>query len=95
VVIFSALIADPAKVVDIVCMARIVHTGISTEEQDKIFEKFYRGREGRSGGSGTGMGLAIAKRIIEEHGGTISVTSTPGSGAVFSTVLPIWRREEG
>ena len=54
-----------------------------------IFEKFYRGRNQRMTIQGTGMGLAIAKAIVELHGGKISVTSQPGHGSVFHFSLPL------
>jgi two-component system sensor histidine kinase KdpD len=54
-----------------------------------IFEKFYRGRNQRVSIQGTGMGLAIAKAIIELHGGTVGVTSQIGRGSVFYFTLPI------
>jgi two-component system sensor histidine kinase KdpD len=57
--------------------------GIEDIEQDMIFEKFYRGRNQRTRIQGTGMGLAIAKAIIELHGGTIGVRSQMGRGSVF------------
>ncbi len=57
--------------------------GIEEIEQDMIFEKFYRGRNQRARIQGTGMGLAIAKAIIELHGGTIGVRSQVGRGSVF------------
>lgn len=57
--------------------------GIDDIEQDMIFEKFYRGRNQRTAIQGTGMGLAIAKAIIELHGGTIGVRSQMGCGSVF------------
>lgn len=63
--------------------------GIDDFEQALIFDKFYRGREQRSRIQGTGMGLAIAKAIIEAHGGKISLTSQLGQGSVFSLILPI------
>jgi two-component system sensor histidine kinase KdpD len=63
--------------------------GIDSFEQTLIFEKFYRGQHQRYTASGTGMGLAIAKVIIEAHGGTIGVISQLGSGSVFSFSLPI------
>jgi two-component system, OmpR family, sensor histidine kinase KdpD len=63
--------------------------GIDSFEQPLIFEKFYRGRNQQYAAHGTGMGLAIAKVIVEAHGGTIGVVSQLGSGSVFSFTLPI------
>ncbi len=65
--------------------------GIDDQEQPLIFEKFYRGKDQRYSVEGTGMGLPIAKAIIEAHGGTISLTSQLGQGSVFSFTLPIER----
>jgi two-component system, OmpR family, sensor histidine kinase KdpD len=65
--------------------------GIEDPEQNLIFEKFYRGRDQRYRVEGTGMGLPIAKAIVEAHGGTISLTSQRGHGSVFSFTLPIER----
>ncbi len=62
--------------------------GIDDMELSLIFEKFYRGRDQRYRVQGTGMGLAIAKAIVEAHGGTIGVTSQVGSGSVFHFTLP-------
>jgi len=62
--------------------------GIDDMEQSLIFEKFYRGRDQRYRIQGTGMGLAIAKAIVEAHGGTIGVTSQTGSGSVFHFTVP-------
>jgi len=50
-------------------------------EQTMIFEKFYRGRNQRISVHGTGMGLAIAKAIVDLHGGTIGLTSQLGRGS--------------
>jgi signal transduction histidine kinase len=61
--------------------------GIALEAQPRIFERFYRAPGSRSG-EGTGLGLAIARWIMDEHQGTISVASTPGSGATFTVWLP-------
>jgi two-component system sensor histidine kinase KdpD len=63
--------------------------GIDSFEQSLIFEKFYRGQHQRYAAPGTGMGLAIAKVIVEAHGGTIGVVSQLGSGSVFSFGLPL------
>ena len=63
--------------------------GIDDMEQSLVFEKFYRGRDQRYRVQGTGMGLAIAKAIVEAHGGTIGVTSQLGSGSVFHFTVPV------
>jgi two-component system sensor histidine kinase KdpD len=63
--------------------------GIDEVEQQMIFEKFYRGRNQRMIIQGTGMGLAIAKAIVELHGGKIGVTSQLGRGSVFNFSLPV------
>jgi two-component system sensor histidine kinase KdpD len=63
--------------------------GIDDLEQSLIFEKFYRGKDQRYRVQGTGMGLAIAKAIVEAHGGTIGVTSQLGSGSVFHFTVPV------
>jgi two-component system sensor histidine kinase KdpD len=66
--------------------------GIEDVELGLIFDKFYRGRDQRTHVVGTGMGLPIAKAIVEAHGGTLSVMSQIGHGSVFSFSLPIARR---
>lgn len=63
--------------------------GIDSFEQPLIFEKFYRGRAQQYAAHGTGMGLAIAKVIVEAHGGTIGVVSQLGQGSVFWFKLPV------
>jgi len=65
--------------------------GIDPMEQSMVFDKFYRGQGQRSRVSGTGMGLAICRAIVNAHGGTISVTSQLGHGSVFTFTLPIAR----
>jgi signal transduction histidine kinase len=65
--------------------------GIATEHQHAIFERFYRAPGGKPGGAG--LGLAIAKDIVDEHGGSIGVESQPGAGAHFWFRLPA--SEEG
>ena len=66
--------------------------GIDDPEQTLIFEKFYRGKDQRFiRVEGTGMGLPIAKAIVEAHGGSINVTSQMGHGSVFSFTLPVER----
>jgi two-component system, OmpR family, sensor histidine kinase KdpD len=63
--------------------------GIEEFEQSLIFRKFYRGRKQRDRISGTGIGLAIVKAILEAHGGGIEVASRPPQGAQFTFWLPI------
>lgn len=63
--------------------------GVDDFEQALIFDKFYRGRDLRYRVQGTGMGLAIAKAIVEAHEGTIGVTSQLGHGSVFYIELPV------
>ena len=58
--------------------------GISPERQEKIFDLFYSTKE-----EGTGVGLAIVKRVIEGHGGKITVSSEAGKGTTFSIFLPL------
>jgi PAS domain S-box-containing protein len=58
--------------------------GIPSAERDRIFNPFYTTKEG-----GTGLGLALTHKIIEEHRGSIDVASTPGVGTTFRVVLPL------
>jgi signal transduction histidine kinase len=61
--------------------------GIQPDDQGRIFERFYRADPARSPG-GAGLGLAIARWIAEEHGGSIAVSSQPGQGSLFTVELP-------
>ncbi len=63
--------------------------GIAPDVLEKIFDPFYSTRE-----TGTGLGLPLAHRIVESHGGHIEVKSTVGKGSVFSVVLPTASGEE-
>ena len=68
--------------------------GIPAEDLERIFEKGYtvQGPRGRSPkGGGQGLGLYIAKLVVEKHGGTIDVTSELGKGTTFTIILPIQR----
>jgi len=62
--------------------------GIASDDLPHVFERFYKGDKARAG-EGTGMGLAIAKHIIEAHGGDIRVESEEGRGSTFSFSLPV------
>jgi len=64
--------------------------GISSKDQEKIFERFFRGREPQHLGiRGSGIGLTIVKKIVEDHGGQLSVESKPGEGSTFTVGIPL------
>jgi two-component system, OmpR family, sensor kinase len=69
--------------------------GIAPEEQERIFQRFARGRLGRNRSEGAGLGLAIVKSIVEAHHGRILLDSTPGEGSRISLELPQSGMEEG
>lgn len=64
--------------------------GITLEDLPYVFDRFWRADRARTHGEGTGsgLGLAIARQLIQAHGGTIEVTSTPGQGTTFTIDLP-------
>jgi signal transduction histidine kinase len=62
--------------------------GISTEEQDKIFEPLYRGKNHKRIRQGMGLGLSIARDLVEAHHGQLELVSTPGEGSQFTVYLP-------
>jgi len=65
--------------------------GIDEEDREHVFEKFFRSSEASARISGTGLGLAVAREIVETHGGEIRVQSEPGSGSTFWIELPLRR----
>ncbi|TCD27687.1 hybrid sensor histidine kinase/response regulator [Pedobacter psychrodurus] len=67
--------------------------GISKEQQDKIFDKFYRVEENSNRFNGLGIGLYICSEIINRHGGTIGVNSVPDEGSEFYFIIPTTEEE--
>ncbi|HEY9140651.1 MAG TPA: ATP-binding protein [Bryobacteraceae bacterium] len=63
--------------------------GIPPEEIKQLWEEFQQLTGGRKDGQGSGLGLALTRRIVEAQGGTVDVRSVPGEGSVFIAVLPL------
>lgn len=82
-IMISAQLDQAALVVSVIDQG----VGISDEDREHIFEKFYRGKNSRPGG--LGLGLSIARRFIEAHGGAIEARNHEGHGACFTFRLPV------
>jgi light-regulated signal transduction histidine kinase (bacteriophytochrome) len=78
------------------CTITVTDNGIGFNEKHagKIFRMFVR-LHGRAEYEGSGIGLAICRKIVERHGGTIAATSTPGQGATFTVTLPVTQAAKG
>ncbi len=81
----KVVIAAGTDAGNVTCRVQDSGTGIPAELLPKVFEKHMTS----SGEPGAGLGLAIVKQIVEAHGGTISVESTPGAGTTLSFTLPV------
>jgi two-component system, OmpR family, sensor histidine kinase KdpD len=82
-IIISAQVDENTLVISVVDQG----PGIAEEDTDRIFEKFYRGKNVPTGG--LGLGLSIAKRFVEVHGGGIGVYNQKDHGACFEVRLPV------
>jgi signal transduction histidine kinase len=74
---------------DVRLAVRDTGVGIAKEDMAHLFQDFSRGQSQPEGVSGCGLGLAISRRIVEVHGGTIGVESEPGKGSTFTVRLPV------
>ena len=68
----------------------VIDTGVGIPQKDlpKIFDRFYRGDNAYKGANGSGLGLSMVKKIIEEHNGDIRVTSKKGQGTTVKISIP-------
>jgi len=73
---------------DVRVIVRDEGLGIPPDQQSRIFTKFFRGDAGTTGITGTGLGLAVSREIVEAHGGRIGFDSSPGTGSTFWLELP-------
>lgn len=93
--------SPPGQAVSVECrwedeMAELVvrdkGAGIPVEDLPRVFDRFYRGRGAETrAGDGSGLGLPIARSIVEKHGGSIDIESAPGRGAAVRIRLPLLR----
>ena len=90
-VVVGAAVADDAVALTV----RDNGEGISAEDLPNIFNRFYRADKSRQradGGSRSGLGLAISKSVVEQHGGQLTAKSELGNGTIFTITLPVAHR---
>ncbi|MFS0645347.1 sensor histidine kinase [Siminovitchia sp. 179-K 8D1 HS] len=69
--------------------------GMNSETLDKLFQRYYRGTNTSGTSSGTGLGMAITKQLVQLHNGSIQVKSTPNKGTTIRIILPIQEQDDG
>ncbi len=84
-VTIAALATDDAIAIEV----RDSGEGIDPADRERVFEAFYRGDAARSRGAGAGLGLTIARAIVQGHGGTIAIASVRGEGTTVRLTLPL------
>ena len=77
-----------ATAIEVVIRVTDDGAGIAPAHLPHVFDRFYKADPSRTGGAGTGLGLSIVKAIVERHGGTVRVSSTPGVTTSFEIRLP-------
>ncbi len=82
-------VAAAAASGELLIQIRDTGPGIEPEEQERIFEPFYRSQEQRRFPMGLGLGLTIARDLVESHDGRLQLETTPGSGSCFTIHLPL------
>ena len=73
---------------EVVVVVNDAGSGIAPDHVDRVFDRFYKADPARPGGRGSGLGLAISRENARLHGGDLTVSSPPGSGATFTLRLP-------
>lgn len=70
---------------------KVIDTGIgmSFDQSEQAFTRFFRGNDGVSSPTGSGLGLPVAKAIVDAHGGRISLETTEGEGTTATVRLPL------
>ena len=91
-IVAGASVAGPSH--DVTFRVNDTGPGISSEEQSRLFQRYWQGSEGTHRRGSLGLGLYICKNLVEAHGGTIWVESVPGSGSSFCFTLPAARALE-
>jgi two-component system phosphate regulon sensor histidine kinase PhoR len=84
----SVSVSMSMEVDQIVIKVKDTGVGIPSEEQGRVFEKFYRATNAVGGAEGSGLGLAIVKSIVDSHQGRVWVESTVSGGSTFVVLLP-------
>jgi two-component system sensor histidine kinase BaeS len=85
------VLSAQAQADDLLLQVRDSGSGIASEDLPHIFERFYRSDKSRAQNGQSGLGLPIAKSLVEMHGGTLSAESVPGQGTTFTIRLPLTR----
>ena len=73
---------------DVIITVQDTGIGLTREESRLAFQRFFRGSKAQGHARGTGLGLPVAKAIVEAHNGTISLEGEPGKGALATVILP-------